>query len=333
MHVLLLALCFLLLRPSLFSLESAFNVVVLGCHGGPIDANLSGYLIAPKGSSTYIALDAGTLLEGIRIAYKKNSFHEISLNPQSSLWPEADILQNFVKAYLISHAHLDHIAGLVMNSPADSKKTIYGIKPTIRYLKEYIFNGAIWPNFASEGNKPRLDQYEYQRLQIEEQVAVFNTPFHVEPFLLNHPHDYPSTAFLLEASDHYVLYVGDTSPDALESSKRLAKVWKKIAPLIQQNKLHAIFLECSYPNEQPANTLFGHLDPHYMIEELSQLARYVDPLHPEVALKNIKVIVTHIKKSIFQEKSAEETIRKELEKLNTLHLSFIFPEQGEKLQL
>ena len=37
------------------------------------------------------------------------------------------VLKIYIKAYLISHAHLDHVAGLLLNAPDDAPKTIYGL--------------------------------------------------------------------------------------------------------------------------------------------------------------------------------------------------------------
>ena len=51
--------------------EEAFKVVVLGCGGGPIENNLSGYLVAPHQSTDYIALDAGSFLEDFHRQQKR----------------------------------------------------------------------------------------------------------------------------------------------------------------------------------------------------------------------------------------------------------------------
>ena len=37
------------------------------------------------------------------------------------------VLTTKIKGYLISHAHLDHLAGLIIASPDDSNKTIYAL--------------------------------------------------------------------------------------------------------------------------------------------------------------------------------------------------------------
>lgn len=323
---------FLLAPVTLFS-ATAFKVVVLGCHGGPKENNLSSYLIAPRDANDFIACDAGTLLSGIYIAKGKNSFDDIKINSATDQNFEIEIFRNHIKAYFISHAHIDHVSGLIINSTVDEKKPIYGLDSTISIIRDNLFNWRVWPNFGSEGTKPLLNQYDYRRLKINEKIVLESPKMTVEPFLLSHPDGYQSTAFLIESSDSYVVYFGDTNSDAIEKEKNIEKVWKKIAPLISENKLRAIFLECSFSEKVPESQLFGHLNSKYLIEELKHLAKLVDPNNFETALKNIKIIVTHIKETFLKEGSAEQTIKQELEKLNTLNLQFIFPQQGERLDL
>lgn len=309
--------------------EASLDVVVLGAHGGPKENNLSGYLLSQNGTNDFIALDAGSLLHGIDVASQKGSFKELAQSAESEWSLAGDILRNQIKAYLISHAHLDHVAGLVLNSPVDSKKPILGIDSTINFIRDHLFNWKIWPNFGSEGVKP-IGQYTYQRLKLDQKVAIANTGMSVTPFVLNHPGGYQSTAFLIEASGSYILYFGDTSPDPLEKKKCIEAVWKKVAGLIRSNQLKAIFLECSYSDEKTG--LLGHLNPKYFMEELHQLARFVDATNPLV-LKNFKVIVTHIKETLLKDASSETVIEAELNKLNDLGVELIFPIQGTRLEL
>jgi 3',5'-cyclic-nucleotide phosphodiesterase len=319
---------------SSFSLygESVFKVVVLGCNGGPKDTNISGYLIAPKEANEFVALDAGSLLEGIYIANEKNSFNEIKICPGSDLNFEIEILQNHIKGYLISHAHLEHVAGLVICSNSDSKKPIYGIDSTIDFIRDYLFNWKIWPNFGSEGVRP-LNQYQYTRLNLGEKIPIQGTTMTVEPHILSHHGSYQCTAFIVESSGSCALYFGDTSPDILEKEKNIEKVWKKVAPLIREGKLHGIFLECSYSNQIPDNELYGHLNSKHMMHELEKLAYIVDPIEPETALLRVKVIVTHIKDSCYRGIFPKKVIQDELNSLNKFNIQFVFPEQGQKIEI
>lgn len=61
----------------------------------------------------------------------------------------AGYLGSFAHSFLISHAHLDHIAGMVLGSASlPGKRKVLGLKPTLENLSD-VFNGKIWPKLAS----------------------------------------------------------------------------------------------------------------------------------------------------------------------------------------
>ncbi len=322
-----------LLCPFLLFAEEAFKVIVLGSRGGPSESDCSGYLVGAIDSSKFISIDAGTLLSGIQKAAEKGHFSDISIDPESPWLLEGEILRDHVKGYLISHAHLDHVAGLVMNSPIDKPKPIYGLDPTIDFIRDDLFNRKIWPNFGNEGVEPRLHLYQYTRLKPGKMLNIPELNMQVETFPLSHPESYISTAFLIQHRGSYILYFGDTAPDALEPKKRMETVWKRVAPLIQKNKLHGIFLECSFTDHTDDHELFGHLNPKFIIDELRKLAALVNPKEPKKALKGLKVLITHIKTPPLKGISPVDTIRTELEAANIYGVEFLFPNQADKLLL
>ena len=63
-------------------------------------------------------------------------------------------MRNYVGAYCITHPHLDHVSGLVINtagmSPKDPPKIIAGLPTTIDAIKQHIFNDVVWPNLSDE---------------------------------------------------------------------------------------------------------------------------------------------------------------------------------------
>ncbi len=304
---------------------NTFQLVVMGCTGGPHEGNLSGYLLAPAESHDWIALDAGTLLTGIEKAFERKTLTD-SIFLGKECVPAAELLLNHLKAFLISHAHLDHIAGLVLNSQVDTFKSILGIDPTIDNLRDHIFNGRIWPNYGDEGVEPTLKRYHYQRLPLHRPTPIPETSMKVEAFLLSHPRGYPSTAFLIEYNDAYLLYFGDTSSDSLEHEKHLSRIWKRIAPLIASKKLKGMLLECSYSHKEAAQAVFGHLDTKLMMVEMHHLAEVA-----QTSLEGLNVVVTHRKESISSGDDPETEITSELSEMNDLGINFIIPAQGDRL--
>ena len=64
------------------------------------------------------------------------------------------VVQTFVRTYLITHAHLDHLSGFAINTAAfhssSSAKTLAALPSTVAAVKDHIFNDVIWPNLTDE---------------------------------------------------------------------------------------------------------------------------------------------------------------------------------------
>lgn len=291
-----------------------FQVVPLGIRGGLDESNLSAYMVAAAGSSDFICLDAGTIRAGLEKAVQQKLFQKDA----------ETVLQENIKGYLISHGHNDHVEGLIINSTNDSKKFIYGMPYVIDVFKSNYFSWKSWANFANEGEAPTLGKYRYVVLPERKDTAIANTRLRVTAFPLSHSNPYQSTAFLIQNSGHYLLYLGDTGADRIEKSNRLAQLWQAVAPLIKAKLLQAIFIEVSYANAQPENQLYGHLTPALLMEEMEKLAN----LSGKEALQQVRVVITHMKPS----PHAVATITRELTDNNPMHLQLVFPEQAVKMQ-
>lgn len=294
--------------------KPSFKIVPLGVKGGIDESNLSAYMIAPAGTNDYVCLDAGTLHYGIEKAISNKVFNI----------PAEQVLKNYVKGYLISHAHLDHISGLIINSPDDSIKIIYGLPGTLETIKTHYFTWVSWANFTDEGDAPQLRKYHYQTLVPDSVIAIRNTRMTVTAYPLAHS-NLTSTAFLLKSNDAYVLYLGDSGPDEIEKSDKLHKLWEAAAPLVKSGKLKAIMIEASFRDEQPDKTLFGHLTPKWLMKEMDDLAA----LTGKTALKGINLVVIHVKPP----QSNIVALKLQLKNENKLGLNLIFPEQGKCIEL
>jgi len=310
-------LCVLLISTTVFSQKdkSSFQVVPLGIKGGIDEKNLSAYLLAPSNTTDFICLDAGTINAGIEKAIDNKVFKIAT----------SDVLRKYIKGYFISHAHLDHVSGLIINSPADSSKTVYATEKCMEMMENHYFNDQTWANFGDKGPGFPLKKYHFQTLNVGEETPVSNTKMTVKAFPLSHVNPFESTAFLVKNENSYALYLGDTGPDSVEKSDKLKALWTAVAPLVQNKQLKGIFIEVSFPNEQPDQFLFGHLTPNYLMKELHVL----EDLAGKGSLKNFKIIITHLKppaKNIIK-------IKEQLKAHNDLRIQIIYPEQGKKFEL
>lgn len=294
----------------------AFTVVPLGVRGGLDEGNLSAYLVAPAGSPAYVCLDAGSLRTGLEKALASRALVGTS--------PDA-VLRQQVKAYLLSHAHLDHVAGLLLNAPDDAPKSIYGLASCLQILQNDYFNWRAWPNFGNGGAAPALGKYQLQPLVPGSALGLPGTALQVQVFPLSHGPGTESAAFLLQSGGHYLLYLGDTGADELEHSQRLHELWQAVAPLVRAGQLHGIFLEASYPNEQPETQLFGHLTPRRLWQELAALGQLASP----EALRRVPLVITHRKPPARQ----EAAIAQQLAAGNALNMKLVYPVQGQRLAL
>jgi 3',5'-cyclic-nucleotide phosphodiesterase len=300
-----------------------FDVVALGARGGIEDGNLSAYLIGAHGEGNYVTCDAGALVNGLRVADAKGAFDEVQVPPDSTYSRIGYVLTDRIKGYLISHAHLDHIEGLIVASPDDSKKPIYALPSVNERIERNYFNWEAWPNFGDAGKAPALKKYHYENLVPGQKTDLAGTGMSVTAFPLSHG-GVESTAFLIESGDDALLCFGDTGPDAVEKTTKMHDVWTAAAGAVKEHRLKAVIIESSYSNAQPDKQLFGHLTPAWLLKSLHDL----DEQAGGGALKDLPIVVSHIKYSLKKGDQPQVEILKELQAGNDL-VKFIVPEQGE----
>ncbi|KAJ9151767.1 Cyclic-AMP phosphodiesterase, class-II [Pleurostoma richardsiae] len=162
------------------------QVIVLGSGGGPQEANTTAFLVRSLSSkwskSSIVAVDAGVHLSAItRIleqtqpaslgekggpplpyTIESGPFKGLEVESASPAANATYIHCKLIDTYLITHPHLDHIAGFVVNTAgiAGSRpKRLAGLPSTIAAFKNHIFNNVIWPNLSDENNGAGLVTY------------------------------------------------------------------------------------------------------------------------------------------------------------------------------
>ena len=188
---------------------------------------------------------------------------------------------------LVSHAHLDHIAGLVYLTETlgfcetGAAVTIASIDPVVTTLRAGGFNNVLWPDFS---RIPHADVpvVKYRTLveDVEQRLGdLWVTPVQVQ-------HTVPTAGFIVHDGSTGLIYSGDTGPTAA--------LWAAARGL---HGLRAVILECAFPNRlaQLAD-IAKHMTPDLIRREL-------DKLPPD-----LPVWIFHVKPQ-FHEEVAEELER------------------------
>ncbi|KAF5391943.1 hypothetical protein D9757_001680 [Collybiopsis confluens] len=266
--------------------ESAFDMVVIGSGGGPHETNLSGYLLKPHDAewdAGIIALEAGSGQGAL------NKLLQLNLNlfeskDEAARTYSASEVYSFVRAFLITHAHLDHISSLVLSagSLGGERKRVYALKETLKDL-EGVFNWRTWPNLASYAEDDENFKLLYSPLVPNGKYHPVLPGISVQIVPINHGTNelghHISAAFFLRCDSHpskrEFLFFGDVEPDSVTAaSPKTINVWRKAAPMIP-HALSTIFIECSWPSDRRDDMLHGHLSPEHLRDELVALANEV----------------------------------------------------------
>lgn len=296
-----------------------FKLVALGTSGGPYDTNLTSFLVGFEEEPKYLIFDAGSVLSGLKQAFTKGS---LSLQKPFDLKDEIAFLQQEVLAYVITHAHLDHLASLVLNSPVDTPKKIYSTQETLTSIKTHLFNGKIWTDFSqSSSSRPQL--YQYSEVGFGKKTLIEGSNFSIEPFALNHFH-LECVSYLLEIQDHYLMFFGDTGPD--HEKKRLEPIKAQLIPLLKQKKLKGLVIECAYHTypEGKEELKRAHFD-------VASLLFFLRSIFDEAG-SSCPVVVIHRKVSTLKQVDADKQIHEALQ-MQGSELKWIFPQQGDLINL
>ncbi|KAL2752896.1 hypothetical protein ACRALDRAFT_2074580, partial [Sodiomyces alcalophilus JCM 7366] len=162
----------------------ALQIIILGSGGGPLENNTTAILVRAVASGwqkcSMVAVDAGVHLAAIVQILESTQppdlaslplphtleagpFAGLQLHSASTHVNAAHIARSLVDTYLITHPHLDHIAGFVVNTagvPGGPRpKRLAGLPATIEAFKQHIFNNVIWPNLSDENGGVGLVTY------------------------------------------------------------------------------------------------------------------------------------------------------------------------------
>ncbi|HEY3065684.1 MAG TPA: 3',5'-cyclic-nucleotide phosphodiesterase [Methylomirabilota bacterium] len=187
---------------------------------------------------------------------------------------------------IISHAHLDHVAGLAFLTEtfaccgSSHPITITSLGPVVDALRGGVFNNVVWPDFARipSASEPVV-KYRTLVEEAEQRVGdLWVTPVAVS-------HTVPTSGFIIHDGETGFVFSGDTGPTEA--------LWRAARGL----NVKAVVLECAFPNRLGAIAdASRHMTP-------ARVRREMEKLPP-----NVPVWIYHVKPQ-FAEETAEELAR------------------------
>lgn len=231
------------------------------------------------------------------------------LNDKPTILQKAYSLYQGIESYYITHPHLDHINGMILNSPLmferdlPSHKTLYGLEFTTNALQKHVFNDIIWPNLSNQDSS-NLHIETLKESQVHKLRAFPN--WEIIPFKLCHGTKVIdgsrvfSTVYVLrdKINKNAVIFFGDTDYNQHIDEKDtgydlLNSFWEYLVNNIPLNEIRGIFIECSSACNYRDEQLYGHLSPQHLIDNLKDLHdKYNKKSKSEF---DLNVIITHVK--------------------------------------
>jgi cAMP phosphodiesterase len=226
-------------------------------------------------------------------------------------------------ALLVTHAHLDHLAGFVLASPLllgdppprSRALRVVALPATLEAIRAHLSMREIWFDFA--GTPPGAPAVRLEAIAPGPARTATAGGFAIEAVEVAHP--VPTAAyFLREPGGAVYLHAGDTGPTEA--------LWARARPLLAGRALRAMALEVSFPTRlEGLARRTGHLTPALLLGELAKLTgTAADPAAIARALDGIPIVAIHIKGTDYDE------VKRELLVLAGAGLRVVIPSQGER---
>ncbi|KAF2194594.1 hypothetical protein K469DRAFT_734413 [Zopfia rhizophila CBS 207.26] len=105
---------------------------------------------------------------------EKGPFAGLPFRHQSARANALHVVREHVSTYLITHPHLDHVSGFVINTAAfhntSRPKRLAALPFTVNAIKTHLFNNVVWPNLTDEDGGVGL--VTFQRLAEGGNIAL-----------------------------------------------------------------------------------------------------------------------------------------------------------------
>jgi cAMP phosphodiesterase len=175
--------------------------------------------------------------------------------------------QRKIRDILITHSHLDSIAGIffLVDNVVSSQNsiTLHSIKEVLDPIKRHILNNEIWPDFTKIPS-PENPVLKLKEISEEKTVNIGS----LEVFPVKVDHVVPTVGYILRDKNGTIVYTAESSP-----TNRIWEFAKK------EKRLKALIIESSFPDsEKELARVSGHLMPKDLPGELRKFGRIGVPI-------------------------------------------------------
>ena len=206
-----------------------------------------------------------------------------------------------IRDIVISHAHMDHIAGLPLYvddlfASLDEPIRIHAAKEVVDILERDVFNWDVYPRFSELANEngPVMEYSTFSS----------GSPFTVKGLTLEAievNHKVPSCGFLVTEGNSTIGLSGDTA--------EMDAFWDAVNSV---DNLRAVLLECAFPDElAELADLSHHLTPSRVAKELSKFT------------KDCPVYIVNMK-PMYRDMIVEQFVRLDLDPVRILEVGRVY---------
>lgn len=227
---------------------------------------------------------------------------KVAIDAGSLAMSATEIQRKQVRDVILTHAHLDHIAGLPifiddLFSTLETPIRVYALQEVINSLEAHVFNWVLYPR-VSELKNSYGNVVSYQPIEVETKIKVS----HLDFTAIDVNHKVPSVGFVFSDGITKMALSGDTS--------KMERFWEFVN---QEEDLKVLFIECAFPNE---------------LNDLAEASHHLTPSKLGLELKKFKqpdcqILVINLK-PMYREKICRELTTLNIPNLNILEVGKVY---------
>ncbi len=226
----------------------------------------------------------------------------VAIDAGSLAMASSSIQKEQIRDIVLTHAHLDHIAGLPLFiddlfANLSEPIRVHATGEVIEILERDVFNWEVYPRFSELKNEFGA-VLEYRRFEIGEEFSVKHLSF--KSATVNHK--VPTVGFIVSDDKKTFALSGDTA--------EMNDFWEAVN---REENMDAILIECAFPNElKDIARDAHHLTPIVLKREITKLQH-----------KNVPIFVVNMK-PMYRDEIVRQIADLKVENLQILEVGKIY---------